>query len=80
MKRHMCTLTNVLLNLIIFDSNLLFVNHIDKAVKKANQALGIIKRTFTFLNISVFISICKVLVRPHGNIIWYLHLKTVISS
>ena len=28
---------------VIFDSNLLFDNHIDKAVKKANQTLALIK-------------------------------------
>ena len=50
----------------ILGSNLLIANHIDKAVKKANQTLGIIKRTSTFLY--------KALVRPHlehGNVIWY---------
>ena len=35
---------------VIIVPNLLLDNHIDKAVKKANQAIGAIKRTFTFLN------------------------------
>ena len=59
---------------VIFDSNLLFDDHIDKAVKKANQALGMIKRAFTFLSKNVFISLYKSLKRPHlenGNVIWY---------
>ena len=30
---------------VIFDSNLLFYNHIDKAVRKAKQIWGIIKIT-----------------------------------
>ena len=34
---------------VIFYLNLLFDNHIDKTLKKANQTLGIIKQTSTFL-------------------------------
>ena len=55
--------------LVIFDSNLLFDNHIDKAVRKANETLGIIKRTFTFLSKSVLISLYKALYRPHLNMV-----------
>ena len=33
---------------VFLDSNLLFDNHIDKAEKKANKTLVIIKRTFAF--------------------------------
>ena len=60
---------------VIHHSNLLLDNHIDKAVKKANQTLGEIKRTSTFLNKSVLISLYKALDRQYleyGNIIWYL--------
>ena len=63
---------------IIFDSKLLFDTNIDKAVKNANQTLGIIKRTVTFLNKSVLISLYKALVGPHleyGNEICYPRLK-----
>ena len=35
---------------IIVDSNLKCVQHINTKVKKANQMLGIIKRTFTFMD------------------------------
>ena len=45
---------------------------------KANQTLGMNKRTFTFLNKSVLISLCKAVVRPHleyVNVIWYPCLK-----
>ena len=54
--------------------DLLLNNHHDKAEKKANKTLGLIKRTSTFINKSVLISLYKALVRPHleyGNVIWY---------
>ena len=35
---------------ITFDPNLSFNKHISNITKKANQMLGIIKRTFTFMN------------------------------
>ena len=44
---------------VIIDSNLLFYNHIDEALLKANQTLDIIKRIFTFLNKSDIISLYK---------------------
>ena len=58
----------------IIDCNLLFDNHIDIAVKKVNQTIGMCKRTFTFLSKNVLIYQYKALVRPHleyGNVIWY---------
>ena len=44
---------------VILDSNLLFDNHIDEAVMMSNQILGIIKKTFTFLDKIVLISLQK---------------------
>ena len=44
---------------VIFGCNLLFDNHIGKAMKKANQTLGIVIGALTFLNNSVLISRCK---------------------
>ena len=63
---------------VIFDSYLLFDNDMHRAVKKANQTLGVIKGSFAFLNKNVLISLCKALVRPHleyGNVVLYLRLK-----
>ena len=40
--------------------------------------IGIIKRTYSYLNRASFIQLYKALVRPHleyGNIIWFPHLK-----
>ena len=58
---------------VIFDENLKFSSHINKSINKANQMIGIIKRSFTFLDQEMFLNLYKALVRPHleyGNLIW----------
>ena len=63
---------------IIFDPHLSFDVHINKIINKANQMIGLIKRTFTYLNRDILVKLYKSLVRPHleyGNIIWYPLLK-----
>ena len=47
------------------DSKLVFKDHINAAVNKANRVMGITRRTFDHLNHSSFLSIFKALVRPH---------------
>ena len=45
---------------------------------KANQMIGLIKRSFDYLDKDVFLKLYKALIRPHleyGNIIWHPHLK-----
>ena len=59
---------------VFFDNKLIFDNHINYAVNKANLMLGLIKRSFLYLDIDSFLCLYKSLVRPHleyGNIIWY---------
>ena len=61
-----------------FDPQLSFDAHINKIINKANQRIGLIKRTFTYLNKDILLKLYKSLVRPHleyGNIIWYPLLK-----
>ena len=63
---------------ITFDPTLNFDIHIDNITKKANQMLGIIRRTFSYMDKSIFQKLYKALVRSHleyGNVIWYPHLK-----
>ena len=63
---------------VIFDPQLSFDAHINKAINKANQMIGLIKRTFTYLNKDILLKLYKSLVRPHleyGNMIWYPLLK-----
>ena len=55
------------------DSGIKFANHIEKPVTKANQVLGMIRRTLTYIDISILKLLFTALVRPHleyGNIIW----------
>ena len=63
---------------VIFDSSLNFDKHLYHIITKANQILGIIKRSFKYLNKEVLLKLYKSLVRPHleyGNCVWYPHLK-----
>ena len=63
---------------ITFDENLRFDSHINNITKKANQMLGVIRRTFSFMNKHIFSKLYKSLVRSHleyGNVIWCPYLK-----
>ena len=63
---------------VTFDSKLSFDQHIQTIVSKANQMLGLIKRTFSYIDKDMFCKLYKALVRPHleyANIIWHPHLK-----
>ena len=63
---------------VTFDKMLSFDLHIGKIVNKANQMLGIIKRSFTYLDKDIFLKLYKSFVRPHleyGNAIWCPSLK-----
>ena len=55
-----------------------FKEHICKMVSKANQILGIIRRTFLSLDRSIFVILYKALVRPHleyASTVWSPRLK-----
>lgn len=59
---------------IQFQSNLKFDQHISTIVNKANQLLGLIKRSFCYMDKSLFLKLYKSLIRPHldyGNSVWY---------
>jgi hypothetical protein len=63
---------------VLFDEKLSFDGHIQSCIKKANRILGIIRRSFSFLDAEVLVRLYKALVRPHleyANIIWSPHLK-----
>ena len=50
---------------VTIDCNLSFRDHINSKVNLANRNLGIIFRTFTFLDEETFLHLYKSLVRPH---------------
>ena len=58
---------------VIFDTKLNFSKHISTKVKLANRNLGIISKTFTFMDPEMFLTLYKSLVRPHleyASVIW----------
>ena len=63
---------------VTFDDNLQFDAHVQRVINKANSMIGIISRTFTYLNKRILVNLNKTLVRPHlefGNEIWFPTLK-----
>ena len=63
---------------VIVDEELNFHQHISSSVSKANQILGIIKRTFTQITAEMLPILFATLVRPHleyGNVLWHLRFK-----
>ena len=58
---------------IIIDNKLKFKQHINLQTKKANQRLGMIKRSFDFMDKDMFLTVFKSIVRPHleyGSSVW----------
>lgn len=63
---------------VIFDKNLTFSDHIQSKVNLANRNLGLIFKTFSFMDKEMFKTLYKSLVRPHleyGSVIWSPRLK-----
>ena len=63
---------------VIFDKYLSFDAHIQNSINKANSMIGIIRRTFTFIDREFLTNLYKSLVRPYleyGNIVWFPQLK-----
>ena len=59
---------------VIIDKNLNFREHITSKINIANRNVGIIFRTFTYLDPEMFRNLYKSLVRPHleyGAVIWF---------
>ncbi len=50
---------------LLIDNKLKFSDHTTKSVSKANRNLGLIARTFTYLDKEMFLHLFKSLVRPH---------------
>ena len=63
---------------VIFSGDLKFDQHISTIVSKANQLVGIVKRSFTHLDKDTFVKIYKAIIRPHieyANVIWHPRFK-----
>jgi hypothetical protein len=63
---------------VTFDSSLKFSKHIHNCASKANQILGLIKRSFEYIDQDMFLTLYKTLVRPHleyASSVWNPSLK-----
>ena len=63
---------------VTFDCKLSFDPHIQGIIGKANQTLGLVKRSFTYLDKDVFLKLYKAFIRPHleyANAVWNPFLK-----
>ena len=71
---------------VIFTENMKFDEHINNAVKKANQMTGLIKRSFEYIDKKMFLKLYKAIVRPHleyANVVWhpiYIRQKQLIEG
>ena len=68
---------------ITFNEKLDFSTHMSTIVKKANQMLGLVKRTFENIEPKAFITLYKAMVRSHleyANCIWRPYKKGEIQS
>ena len=68
---------------IIFQDDLKFNKHISTKVQKANSMLGLIIRSFDYLNKNSYIRLYKAMIRPqleYGNAVWHPYLCKDIDS
>ena len=67
---------------VTFESDLKFDEHISAKVKKANAIVGLVRRTFNFLDCRMFKKLYTTFVRPHleyAQAVWSPHLKKNIN-
>ena len=67
---------------ILVDRTLSFNGHIEKAIAKANQILGLIKRTLVYFDRDTLKLLYCSLVRPHleyANVVWHPQYKKHIK-
>ena len=62
---------------VIIDSELNFEKHMPMKIKKANSIVGLIRRSFTFLDSKLCKKLYITFVRPHieyAQVVWAPHL------
>jgi hypothetical protein len=68
---------------LTIDSGLTFDEHISSKVSKANSLVGLIRRSFEYMNIATFKQLFTAIVRPHleyANAIWNPHQMKQINA
>ena len=67
---------------VILDAVLKFAEHISMKVEKANTIIGLIRRTFSYLDGPLFKKLFTTFVRPHleyVQVIWTPHMKNYVT-
>ena len=67
---------------VYFDSELMFNEHISRNVTKANSIVGLIRRSFSYLDAKLFKKLYTTFVRPHleyAQVVWSPHLAKHIN-
>jgi ribonuclease P/MRP protein subunit RPP40 len=67
---------------IWFNSRLTSQDQVTHAVNKANQILGLIRRSFTYMDAQLMKQLFTTMVRPHleyGNVVWHPYLRQEID-
>ena len=68
---------------VVISDTLSWDEHIKGCVSKANRMIGIIKRTFSYINKDMFLLLYKTFVRPHLEYcpeVWNPHLSKHIDA
>ena len=71
---------------VTIDDKLNFESHISTKVQTANNIMGLIRRTFTYLDKTIFTRLFKALVRPHleyAHTVWHpsqIKLKKIVEN
>ena len=65
---------------IWMDSGLKFDGHVAMAVSRANAVLGMIKRSFVYMDIPMLRQLYMALVRPHLEYVWQCGLASKIQE
>jgi hypothetical protein len=68
---------------VVVDNQLNFEDHMNEKINKANSIMGLIRRTFTYIDEPTFLMLYKALVRPHleyANSVWNPSKKKHITS
>ena len=68
---------------VTIDHNLSFENHICKKVQLANNIVGLLRRSLTYLDTMSFKKVLCALVRPHleyAQTVWAPHLQKYIDA
>ncbi len=66
---------------VTVDDTLAFEKHCELAINKVNRVLGIIRRSFKYMDKDMMLTLYKSLIRPHveyNNVIWSPKLKRTI--